>query len=101
MSMWVAILLAAAGCYALKLLGFLMPATLLEHPRVTAAAALLPVGVLVSLIVVQTVGGHEQIVLDARLVGVTAALVAVLLRAPFLVVIVCAAAATALTRLIF
>ena len=38
--------------------------------------------------------------LDTRLVGVAAGLVAILLRAPLIVVIVVAAAATALARLL-
>jgi hypothetical protein len=49
-------------------------------------------------VVTQVVGGDGEIVLDARLVGLGAAFVALLLRAPLLVVVAAAAVATAAVR---
>jgi hypothetical protein len=46
------------------------------------------------------VGGDREIVLDARLVGLGAAIGALLLRAPLLVVVAVAAVATAGVRLV-
>lgn len=66
---------------------------------VMAAVRLLAPAVLAALVVVQTIGGDREIVLDERLVGVGTALIAVALRAPLLIVVAIAAAATALTRL--
>ena len=67
--------------------------------RLTDAFELLAPALLAALVVTQAVGGKDGIVLDKRLVGVAAALVAIRLRAPLIVVIVAAALATALARL--
>lgn len=98
MSVWVAILLASAGCYALKLAGLLVPERLLEHPVVARVSGLLPVALLAALAGVQTFSTGTELVLDARVVGVGAAVVALLLRAPFIVVVAVAAGAAALVR---
>jgi branched-subunit amino acid transport protein len=55
---------------------------------------------LAALVVTQTVGGDNELVLDARLAGVGAAAVAILARAPLPVVVVLAAVVTALARLL-
>ena len=99
-TLWFAVLLTAAGCYGLKLLGLLAPARLLEHPVAARVSALLPVALLAALAAVQTLATGTQLVVDARLAGVGAAVVAVLLRAPFLVVVATAAVTAALVRLV-
>ena len=93
--MWTAILVASAGCFALKLAGLSVPARVVGSGR---AVALLPVALLAALVGIQTFASGTSLVLDARVAGLAAALVAVRLRAPFLVVVACAAAATALVR---
>lgn len=97
---WAAILLGAAGCYLLKLAGLSVPAHWLETPVVNRISALLPIALLAALAAVQTVAAGTRLVLDARLAGVAAAVVALLLRAPFLVVVASAAGRAALVRLI-
>lgn len=97
---WGAVLAAALGCYLLKLTGLSVPASVLERPWVARVADLLPVALLSALIAVQVLGDGQQLVLDARLVGLAAAVVALLLRAPFLVVVGVAALAAALVRLL-
>jgi branched-subunit amino acid transport protein len=97
---WVAILVAAAGCYLLKLSGLSVPSAVLEHPVVERVADLLPVALLSALIGVQVFASGASLVLDARVVGLAAAVVALLLRAPFIVVVFVAALAAALVRLI-
>ena len=97
---WTAILLSTAGCYLLKLVGLSMPQRLLEHPVVARVSALLPVVLLASLAAVQTFADGTRLVVDARLAGVAAAVVALLLRAPFLVVVAAAAGTAALVRLV-
>ena len=96
---WVAVLLTAAGCYGLKLLGLAAPQRLLEHPVAARVSELLPVALLAALCAVQTVATGTELVLDARLAGLAAAVVALVLRAPFLVVVAVAAATAALVRL--
>lgn len=100
---WIAILFCAAGCYLLKLAGMSVPARVLESARVRRIADLLPVALLAALIAVQVLsaGGSSDAHLsaDARLAGLGAAAVALVLRAPFLVVVVVAAGTAAVIRL--
>jgi hypothetical protein len=90
--MWIPLLIASGGCFALKLAGLSLPV------RDVRAAAMLPVALLAALVGIQTFASGDELVLDARVAGLAAALVAVRLRAPFLVVVAVAAAATALVR---
>jgi hypothetical protein len=95
---WVAVVVASVGCYLLKLAGLSLPAALLERPEVQRVAVLLPVALLAGLVAVETFGADGRLVVDLRLAGLGAGVVALVLRAPFLVVIVVAAATTALLR---
>jgi branched-subunit amino acid transport protein len=95
---WAAILLAGAGCYLLKLGGLSVPTAVLEHPVVERIADLLPVALLAALIGVQVLTDGQTLVADARLVGLGVAVVALVLRAPFIVVVLAAAVAAALVR---
>jgi len=92
--MWSAILIAAGGCYALKLAGLSIPHRVLDGARARRVAALLPIALLAALIATQTFAGG----LDARAAGLAAALLALLARAPFLAVVTVAALTTALLR---
>ena len=95
---WLAIVLTSVGCYLFKLAGLLVPRQLLEHPTVARVAALLPVALLAALAAVQTFADGTRLVVDARLAGVAAGITAVLLRAPFLVVVFVAAGTAAALR---
>ena len=59
---------------------------------------LLAPALLAALVVTQVFATEQKLVLDARAVGLATAAVALVLRAPILVVIIAAAAATALVR---
>jgi hypothetical protein len=101
MTTWAAILATAAGCYLLKLAGLSLPTWVLEHPVMAQVSDLLPVALLAALAAVQTFStGDSLVFLDARVAGVAVAVVALLLRAPFLVVVGSAAATAALLRLV-
>jgi branched-subunit amino acid transport protein len=100
MTVWAAVLAASAGCFALKLLGWAVPARVLEHERVRRTVVLVPVALLAALVVVQAFGRGHSLQLDARAGGLAAAAVAILLRAPFLAVVVVAAATAAVLRLL-
>lgn len=96
---WVVVVAVGGATILLKAIGpALLGGRALPEP-VMGAVRLLAPAVLAALVVVQAIGGDREIVLDERLVGVGAALVAVVLRAPLLLVVAVAAAATALTRL--
>jgi len=98
--MWTAILVTAIGCYLLKLGGLSVPAAVLEKPVVQRIADLMPVALLAALIGVQVFASGTDLVLDARVAGLLAAVVALLLRAPFIVVVLVAALTAALIRLL-
>lgn len=97
---WWAVIATCAGCYLLKLAGLAAPRRVLDHPGIRRFAELVPVALLAALIVVQTFASGQELRLDwARTAGVGAAVAALLLRAPFLVVLAVAAAVTAVVRL--
>jgi len=98
--MWSAVLLAGLGCYLLKLGGLSVPRGALEKPVVERVADLIPVALLSALIGVQVFGDGQHLTVDARLLGLGAAVVALLLRAPFIVVVVVAALTAAIARLL-
>lgn len=95
---WIAVLAGSAGCYLLKLSGFIVPTSVLDRPTVRRISSLLPIAMLAALVVVQTFATGTTLVIDARLAGLAVAVVALILRAPFLVVVLAAAATAALLR---
>jgi branched-subunit amino acid transport protein len=96
---WTAVLVTAAGCYGLKLAGLAVPRRVLDRRWVRRFAELVPVALLAALTAVQALGTGQSLAVDpARLAGLGAALAALLLRAPFLVVIVVAAGTAAALR---
>ncbi|MFJ8939681.1 AzlD domain-containing protein [Streptomyces sp. NPDC102365] len=98
MNVWIAIGATAVGCYAVKLIGLLIPAGVLERPLVQRLAALVPVALLAALTAQQTFADGRLLVLDAKAAGLAAAGVALLLRVPFLVVVAAAVLVTAGVR---
>lgn len=97
---WLVVLLVGGFTIAFKAAGPVLLARRTLPPRLTDAFELLAPALLAALVVTQAVGGKEAIVLDGRLVGVGTAIVAMCLRAPLIVTIVIAAAATAVARLL-
>lgn len=98
MSTWATVLVAGAAAYLLKLAGHLVPQRALRGPRVTRISTLLPVAMLAALVAVQALTSGPRLVLDARAAAVAVAVIALLLRAPFLVVVVLAAGTAAALR---
>lgn len=100
MTMWTAVLAASIICVALKTLGYLVPPKVLDAPRPARIADLLTVALLAALVAVQTLGAGQQVVVDARIPAILVAAGLLLLRAPFLVVVIGAALTAALLRLV-
>lgn len=99
MTLWTTVLLAGLLSYAIKLVGHLVPHRWLEGELVGRVMTYLPVALLAALVAVQTfTADHGRVALDARAAGLGAAILALLLRAPFIVVIVVAAATAAVLR---
>ena len=98
--MWAGLLVASAACYGLKLAGLSMPQRWLGDERVQRTIPLIPVALLAALVAIQTFSTGQRLVVDVRAASIVVAMIAVLLRAPFLVVVSAAAATAALIRLI-
>jgi len=97
---WAALLVAGVGCYLLKLGGLAVPLHVLERPVVQRVADLIPVALLAALVAVQVFAAGHGLALDARAAGLGAAVVLLVVRAPFLVVVFGAALVAALVRLL-
>ena len=97
---WLWILVAAAGCFATKLLGYLVPRTWLENPTVSRTMSGVTIGVLAALVGLNTFTSGSTLAIDARLAALIVALVALWARAPFIVVVILGAAAAAVARLL-
>jgi len=97
---WIVVMAVGAATVAIKSLG---PVLLGGRPLPVAligVVELLAPALLAALVVTQALAAGQSISPDARLFGVAAAGIALWRKAPVLVVIVAAAAATALTRLL-
>lgn len=100
MTLWLWLLLSCVLAYAWKLVGYLVPASLLRNPRMSRIAGTMTIGLLASLTVLNTVASGQSLALDARLGALAAAAVALWFRAPFLVVVLAGAGAAAGQRLL-
>ena len=95
---WPAVIIGSIGAYLLKLAGYIIPERVLENERLRRLTALLPVALLAALVAVQTFSVGSALQIDARIAGLAAAIVALILRAPFLVVVLVAAITAAVLR---
>lgn len=98
MTVWQIIILASIAVLALKLLGYLVPPSLVERPTPARVANLLTVALLSALIVVQTLGSGQGIAVDARVPALIVAAGLFALRVPFILVVAAAAGVAALIR---
>jgi branched-subunit amino acid transport protein len=98
---WLVVAIVGAATVAFKAAGPVLLGRRSLPPRVQSCVELLAPVMLTALVVTQTFGGDEEVTVDARVVGVAAALVALRLRAHIIVAMVVAAATTALVRLAF
>ena len=99
--LWVALIVAALGSYALKLAGVSLPESVLNHPRVQRTAGFLPIAMLAALVAVGLFDHGGRYGVDwFVLAGVAAGVLALLLRQGVLVVLLVAVGVTALLRLL-
>jgi branched-subunit amino acid transport protein len=96
----VVLIVMTLGTFALKSAGPLVLGARQLPLRMQTLVDLLPAALLAALAIVSTVGDGRSVVVDARLVGLVVAGLALWRRAPFVVVVVLASAATAVTRLV-
>ena len=94
MTEWLLVGIVGLGTVALKGVGPLVLGGRRVPDRLTGVVSLLAPTLLAALIVTNTFATGTALVIDARVAGMAAAVVAIVLRAPILVVIVVAAAVT-------
>lgn len=97
---WTVVGIVGAATIALKAAGPVVLGARSLPPALDRVVMLLAPALLAALVVVQVFGGDRDLVLDTRAVGLAAAAVALVLRAPILVVVAAAALSTALVRLV-
>ena len=90
----------ALATAALKLAGPLALGGRPLSPKALNVVELLASALLAALVVVETLGKGRSLTLDARVLGVAFAAIALSRRAPMIVVVVGAAAVTAVARLL-
>lgn len=95
---WLWVIASSVIAYLTKLAGYLVPREILERPAVVRVAEAMTVGLLAALVVVQTFSADGGVAADARILALVVAVVALLLRAPFLVVVLLGAGVVALGR---
>lgn len=92
---WVATIGTSVIAFALKYTGHSMPERWLTHPKIQRINVLIPIALLSALVAVQTFTDRSTIMIDHRLAGVSVAVVALLLKAPFPIVVLSAAVTSA------
>ncbi len=99
-STWLVVALVGAGTVAIKATGPVLLGGRKLPTRVSSVIGLLAPALLAALVVTQTFASDRHLQIDARLLGVAVAGIALWRKAPVLLVIVLAAAATAIGRLL-
>ena len=95
---WAAVLGLSLGAYVFKLAGVVAGERFAA--RLAPVTVLLPAALFSALVVVMAMADGRSLVVDGRMVGVAFGALAVLRRAPFIVVVLVAMASTAGVRLL-
>ncbi len=97
---WATVLVVGAGTIALKAVGPVGVSGRRLPARVTELLEMVAPAILAALVVAETFASGRSLVVDARLAGLAAGITAVRFRAPFWLVVIVGALATALVRLV-
>jgi branched-subunit amino acid transport protein len=95
---WTLIILLTIGAYAFKVTGLVILGGRTLPPIFERCLALIPAAVVTALVMKDTFTQGQELVLDARALGIAVAVIAAWRKAPLIVVIVLGAAVTALVR---
>lgn len=94
-TLWLGVIGTSVIAYGLKLAGHSVPEKFLSHPLIKRINLLIPIALLSALVAVQSVTTKSAIVFDHRLAGLGAAILALIFKAPFPVVVLSAAITSA------
>ena len=95
---WVLVLGLAATAYAFKVFGLVVVGDRTLPPRLARCLDLIPAALVAAIVMKDTFSSGQQLVVDARVAGVAAAVVAAWRRLPLIAVIVIGAVVTAFVR---
>jgi len=94
--LWIATLGASVICYLLKLIGYSLPQSMMNNPRLQRINTFIPIVLLSALVSVQTMTLNSEVVIDHRLAGVAVAALALKMRVSFPLMMLAAALTSAL-----
>jgi branched chain amino acid efflux pump len=95
---WLVVTLVGVATIAIKAIGPVLLGGRELPSRISSLIVLLAPALLAALVAINTFGSGSRLVIDERVLGVAAAGVAIWRRAPVLLVVVIAAAVTAIAR---
>ena len=101
MAIWIGILIASAAVYSWKIIGYMVPSSVLNNPTISRIANLITVALLAALLGVQGLTAGGDISIDARVPALGVAAVLLYFKAPFVVMVATSALVAALLRLFF
>jgi branched-subunit amino acid transport protein len=99
-STWLVVSIVGAGTIVCKAIGPVLLGGRTLPPQLAGIVDMLAPALLAALVVTQAVGLDRGVGFGAWVLGIAAAIVAIRLRAPLLVIVVAAAGVTALARLL-
>jgi len=92
---WIATIGTSVIAFILKFTGHSIPQHWLDNLRLQRVNTLIPIALLSALVAVQTFTSESKVLIDHRLAGVSIAVLALILKAPFPVVVISAALTSA------
>jgi hypothetical protein len=95
---WWPVIATVAGLAALKQLGTVLPRRITEQRLVATLTLLVPIALIASVTASQAFSTGHHLAIDARMAGLAAAVLALVARAPFIVVVLIAGATAAVLR---
>ena len=94
-SFWIATIGTSVIAFVLKYSGHSVPEKWLSHPKIQRINALIPIALLSALVAVQSFSEKSALMIDQRMVGLCVAIAALMLKAPFPLVVLSAAISSA------
>jgi len=97
-TLWITLAIAVVIIAATKLAGHFIPRSWVSSPKIAPIVTLVSVALLAGLVAQQSLASGHHLIIDARLAALAVAAIALWRKAPFIVVIILAAATAALLR---
>lgn len=92
---WIATIGTSVIAFALKYSGHSVPEKWLSHPKIQRINGLIPIALLSALVAVQSFSEKSKLMIDQRLLGLFVAIIVLMLKAPFPIVVISAAVSSA------